>query len=240
MTLYFNTAVVKEGGAEPVIESLQITPTAQQQLIEAPTGVDGYSPITVEAAAQPVIESLSITPTSSEQLIEAPEGVDGYSPITVAAVPGDNAPEIQYVQYQFSEKYKGDLVFSSTMLKNLFEAIQEGDGEYLALMTCTCPFEYDYNNQIIYVPASTLVGYFCDDAQDVMDVVSLELNSTRIINKPSKLYIQLYTNDPHGYLDIVTTLPSDVSWYQRAWSCDVTYDDNEPSFNLTNFQRIGV
>lgn len=85
MTLLFDTAIVKEGGADPVIESLNITPTAQQQVIEAPSGVDGYSPITVAAAAEPVIESLSVTPTASQQIIEAPSGVDGYSPITVAA-----------------------------------------------------------------------------------------------------------------------------------------------------------
>ena len=76
--------ILAEGGPapEPVIESLSIT---ENGTYTAPSGVDGYSPISVEVADTPaVIESLSITENG---IYTASSGVDGYSPITV------NVPE---------------------------------------------------------------------------------------------------------------------------------------------------
>ena len=102
------------GGSSPVIESLSITPSTSAQTITAPSGTDGYSPISVSAVTSsidsnitaenikdgvtildvtgnytgstPSISSLSVTPTTSAQTITAPSGTDGYSPISVSAV----------------------------------------------------------------------------------------------------------------------------------------------------------
>ena len=65
-------------GRAPVIESKSIT---ENGTYTAPSGVDGYSPITVNVPTPtPVIESKSITENGT---YTAPSGVDGYSPITV-------------------------------------------------------------------------------------------------------------------------------------------------------------
>ena len=65
-------------GRAPVIESKSIT---ENGIYTAPSGVDGYSPITVNVpTTTPVIESKSITENGT---YTAPSGVDGYSPITV-------------------------------------------------------------------------------------------------------------------------------------------------------------
>ena len=71
---------------DAVIESKSIT---ENGTYTAPSGVDGYSPITVNVPQpQPVIESKSITENGT---YTAPSGVDGYSPITV------NVPQPQPV-----------------------------------------------------------------------------------------------------------------------------------------------
>lgn len=49
VTNYAEADVDVQGGSSPVIQSLSITPTTSQQTHTAPTGVDGYSPVTVSA-----------------------------------------------------------------------------------------------------------------------------------------------------------------------------------------------
>lgn len=79
------------------IEPITITPTDQQQVIEATALIDGYAPITVEPApsSEPVIEPLSVTLTNQQQVITAPAGVDGYSPVTIPAAPTPTEPVIR-------------------------------------------------------------------------------------------------------------------------------------------------
>lgn len=47
-------AFVKQVGSSAVIDSLSITPTTSAQTITAPSGVDGYSPITVSAVSSSI------------------------------------------------------------------------------------------------------------------------------------------------------------------------------------------
>lgn len=47
-------SVTVNGGSQPVIDPLSITPTTSQQTITAPSGVDGYSPITVNAVTSAI------------------------------------------------------------------------------------------------------------------------------------------------------------------------------------------
>lgn len=69
---------IKTIGNTPVIQSKNIT---ENGTYTAPSGVDGYSPITVNVPApKPVIEPKSIFANGE---YTAPEGVDGYSPIIV-------------------------------------------------------------------------------------------------------------------------------------------------------------
>ena len=120
MTLYLGTEkvtpTITTGGGSANIESLNITPTTNQQVINATSSVDGYAPVTVSAVTSSIdenitaenikkdvtilgvigsyegsggsanIESLNITPTTNAQTITATGGVDGYSPINVSAV----------------------------------------------------------------------------------------------------------------------------------------------------------
>ena len=109
------TSIPSSGGSA-VIEPLLITPSTSSQTIEAPEGVDGFSPVNVDPVDATIdtnivaenikdgveilgvvgtcpyipvtISSLNITPTTSAQYITPPAGsiIDGYSPIEVSAV----------------------------------------------------------------------------------------------------------------------------------------------------------
>lgn len=50
---------IPTGGPSPVIDSLTITPTTSQQTITAPTGTDGYSPITVNAVTSAIDSNIT-------------------------------------------------------------------------------------------------------------------------------------------------------------------------------------
>lgn len=54
ITTYATAISQISGGSSPVISSLSITPTTSQQTITAPSGTDGYSPITVSAVTNSI------------------------------------------------------------------------------------------------------------------------------------------------------------------------------------------
>lgn len=89
-------AITKKRGSgkAPVISELSVT---ENGTYEAPTGVDGYSPVTVDVS--PVVSQLTVTENGT---YEAPSGVDGYTPVIVnvptggAAIPQSGASFIDY------------------------------------------------------------------------------------------------------------------------------------------------
>lgn len=69
------------------IQPIEITPTNEEQVIEAKDGVTGYSPITVKAAPEPFLETLEVTPSTVNQFIDAEDyEVDGWNIVDVAPV----------------------------------------------------------------------------------------------------------------------------------------------------------
>ena len=69
---------VQWGGGEPTIEPLSVTVNGTYT---APSGVDGYSPITVNVSGSgAVVQSLSVTQNGT---YNPPSGVDGYAPVVV-------------------------------------------------------------------------------------------------------------------------------------------------------------
>ena len=69
-------------GSEAIIQSLSIT---ENGVYTASSGVDGYSPITVNVPQkEPNIQNLSITTNGT---YTAPSGTDGYSPVVVDVQP---------------------------------------------------------------------------------------------------------------------------------------------------------
>lgn len=106
------TVNVSGGGSSPVINPLSVTPTTSAQTIIAPTGVDGYSPISVSAVTSAidsnitsenivagvsilgvvgnVIKSnettLSVTPATSAQTLTPTSPYTGFNEVSVSAV----------------------------------------------------------------------------------------------------------------------------------------------------------
>ena len=77
---------VQWGGGEPTIESLSVT---ENGTYTAPTGVDGYSPITVNVpGSSAVVQPLNATQNGT---YNPPSGVDGYAPVTVNVSGGGGA-----------------------------------------------------------------------------------------------------------------------------------------------------
>lgn len=74
----FEARSVQWGGGAPVIEALSVTANGTYT---APSGVDGYSPVTVNVSGgSAVVEPLSVTQNGT---YNPPSGVDGYAPVTV-------------------------------------------------------------------------------------------------------------------------------------------------------------
>ena len=88
---------VQWGGGEPTIESLSVT---ENGTYTAPSGVDGYSPVTVNVAGgggSAVVQPLSVTQNGT---YNPPSGVDGYAPVTVnVSGGGGDDPFLKYVPY---------------------------------------------------------------------------------------------------------------------------------------------
>lgn len=59
VTNYAEADVEVQGGSTPVIQSLSITPTTSAQEHTAPTGVDGFSPVTVSAVTASIDNNIS-------------------------------------------------------------------------------------------------------------------------------------------------------------------------------------
>lgn len=74
-----------QGGKAPVVQSKSVKSTTSQQIITAPSGVDGYNPITVEPIK---LQTKTVEPLDSQQTIVADTGYDGLSEIIVNATSG--------------------------------------------------------------------------------------------------------------------------------------------------------
>lgn len=106
------------GGSEPVLDSVNITPSTVSQTITPPAGTDGYNEINVDAVdntidANIVAENIkngvqilgitgnysgqsanyqakSVTPAATEQIVAPDSGYDALSQVTVGAAPLQN------------------------------------------------------------------------------------------------------------------------------------------------------
>ena len=94
---------------EPVIQPLSVT---ENGTYTAPTGVDGYSPVSVNVSSgpAPVIEPITITENG---IYTVSAGVDGYSPITVNVESGASFIPDDYSQYLYAI-FDTEIVFNSS------------------------------------------------------------------------------------------------------------------------------
>lgn len=92
VTSYASAKVnVPTGGGSPTIESLNVTANGTYT---APSGVDGYSPITVNvpSGGSTLQAKTNINPTTSSQTITADNGYDGLSSVQINAMPTQSLP----------------------------------------------------------------------------------------------------------------------------------------------------
>mgnify|MGYP004520029261 CR=1 FL=1 len=81
-----NVLNMSGGGKDPVIQSKSVKSTESRQTVTAPSGVDGYSPITVEPIK---LQAKTVTPkrTNENTIVTADSGKDGLSYVIVEGVP---------------------------------------------------------------------------------------------------------------------------------------------------------
>lgn len=82
---------VPTGGGSPTIESLSVT---ENGTYTAPSGVDGYSPVTVNvpSGGATLQAKTNISPTTSSQTITPDNGYDGLSSVQINAMPTQTLP----------------------------------------------------------------------------------------------------------------------------------------------------
>lgn len=81
-----NVLNVSGGGKAPVIQSKSVKSTTSQQTVTAPSGVDGYNPITVEPIK---LQVKTVVPkrTNEQTVVTADSRYDGLSQVAVEGVP---------------------------------------------------------------------------------------------------------------------------------------------------------
>lgn len=84
---YANAISQIPSGSEPVLETLNVTPSTVSQTITPPSGVDGYDEVNVDAVE---LQSKTITPSASQQVVTPDTGYLGLSQVTVEASGGGN------------------------------------------------------------------------------------------------------------------------------------------------------
>lgn len=76
-----------QGGKAPVVQSKSVKSTTSQQTITAPSGVDGYNPITVEPIKLQIKGAVPNTDSPYYKDVFPDSGYDGLSKVQVAPVP---------------------------------------------------------------------------------------------------------------------------------------------------------
>lgn len=81
-----NVLNMSGGGKDPVIQSKSVKSTESRQTVTAPSGVDGYNPITVEPIK---LQAKTVTPkrTNEQTVVTANSNYDGLSQVAVEGVP---------------------------------------------------------------------------------------------------------------------------------------------------------
>lgn len=82
-----NVLNMSGGGKDPVIQSKSVKSTESRQTVTAPSGVDGYNPITVEPIKLQVKGAVPNTDSPYYKDVFPDSGYDGLSKVQVAPVP---------------------------------------------------------------------------------------------------------------------------------------------------------
>lgn len=101
-----------QGGKAPVIQSKSVKSTTSQQTVTAPSGVDGYNPITVEPIKLQEKYVVPDTDTSYYKDVVPDSGYDGLSkvwvsPVTLQEKTASPSQSVQTVTPDTSGGYKG-------------------------------------------------------------------------------------------------------------------------------------
>lgn len=81
-----NVLNMSGGGKAPVVQSKSVKSTTSQQTVTAPSGVDGYNPITVEPIK---LQAKTVVPkrTNEQTVVTSDSRYDGLSQVAVEGVP---------------------------------------------------------------------------------------------------------------------------------------------------------
>ena len=104
-----DTVEIPSMGGSPRISSLSVV---ENGIYNAPEGVDGYDPVTVDVP-DPVIQSLLAT---GNGIYNAPEGVDGYNPVTVDVPICSIEKPVVYTSNSGTSNYTLDSSYSHALI----------------------------------------------------------------------------------------------------------------------------
>lgn len=82
-----NVLNMSGGGKDPVIQSKSVKSTTSQQTVTAPSGVDGYNPITVEPIKLQQKNVVPLTLPNQYKTVKPDSGYDGLEEVSVFSVP---------------------------------------------------------------------------------------------------------------------------------------------------------
>lgn len=101
-----------QGGKAPVVQSKSVKSTTSQQTVTAPSGVDGYNPITVEPIKLQKKYGSPNTDSTYYKSVFPDSGYDGLSEVSIAPVPLQEktvspSQSVQTITPDTSNGYKG-------------------------------------------------------------------------------------------------------------------------------------
>ncbi len=241
------SVTVNNGSVKPVIDPLSITPTTSQQTITAPSGTDGYSPITVDAVTNSIdanivagnikkdVSILGVTgtyegsgsgsPYSIQKSVDANNKLinGGSTIIDLTGVTDIGSHVLNYAYYN-NTTISGNINMSSLINISGLEA-------------CANAFEtsslYDYITSVDLSSLKSISGNSaCYNMFANRRITSVDLSSLESISSFSSCY-RMFGNNALSSL----SLPS-LKIVNNPYGCDEMFASQYSTYTSVNFPSL--
>ena len=134
------------GGSTPVLQDKTVSPSMEEQVVNADTGYDGLRNVTVEAV---MLQNERVSPSTGDQYLHADEGYTGFNNVVV-----------QGVTYTIDENIKAENIKKDVNILGVVGTLEQGSTPVLQNKTVRASQDAQYIN--------------ADDGYDGLGTVTIE------------------------------------------------------------------